>query len=167
MVCAARDRCASTGPTRDGLARKVIGVSVLVEARDTGRSLLPPEVFDRLVAALMRDKEWDRSLAERVIAQTAAFVKASADNPDLVMAPSRLLDAGWHVFILDTAAYAAFCQRVAGRFVHHRPQDEPAGATVAADARAAIERAGFAVDAELWDGMANCSQCNAGCTDSP
>jgi hypothetical protein len=142
-------------------------VSVLIEARDTGRSLLPPELFDRLVAALGRDKDWDRPLAERVISQTAAFVKASADNPDLVLAPSRALDAGWHVFILDTAAYAEFCERVGGRFVHHRPQDEPVGATVTADARAAIEHAGFAVDAELWDGTARCSQCHAGCTDSP
>jgi hypothetical protein len=128
---------------------------------------LPDELFDRLVCALVRDKEWERRLAERVISQTAAFVKVCADNPDRVLAPSRLVDAGWHVFILDTAGYAEFCERVAGRFVHHRPQDAPMGATVTADARSAIERAGFAVDAELWNGTTNCSQCHAGCTDSP
>jgi hypothetical protein len=128
---------------------------------------LAPELFDRLADRLVRDTGWERQLAERVIAQTAAFVKACADNPDLVLAPSRLLDAGWHAFLLDTAAYAEFCERVAGRFVHHRPQDEPVGASVTADARAAIECAGFAVDAELWEGTANCSQCHAGCTDSP
>ena len=142
-------------------------MSVLVEAQDTGRSLLSPEVFDRLVAAPMRDKKWERALAERVIAQTAAFVKACAESSDLVLAPSRLLDAGWHVFILDTAAYVEFCAVVAGRFVHHRPQEELVDATVTADARAAIERVGFAVDVELWDGTANCSQCHAGCTDGP
>ncbi|MFD7094727.1 hypothetical protein [Streptomyces xanthophaeus] len=34
---------------------------------------------------------------------------------------------------------------------------------------AAIRAAGFTIDAEFWpnEGVADCSQCHAGCTDSP
>lgn len=35
--------------------------------------------------------------------------------------PSRLVDAYWHAFILDTRAYAGFCQIAFGRFFHHVP----------------------------------------------
>ncbi len=38
-----------------------------------------------------------------------------------VAMPSRLVDAYWHAFILDTRAYAGFCQIAFGRFFHHVP----------------------------------------------
>ena len=38
-----------------------------------------------------------------------------------VSMPSRAADALWHVFILDTRAYDAFCKEAFGRFLHHRP----------------------------------------------
>ena len=31
------------------------------------------------------------------------------------------MDKGWHAFILHTADYAEFCDRVARRFIHHLP----------------------------------------------
>ncbi|MFM7533881.1 MAG: glycine-rich domain-containing protein [Rubrivivax sp.] len=44
--------------------------------------------------------------------------------------PSRAVDALWHAFILDTRAYADFCRRAFGHFLHHLPAnparlDEP------------------------------------------
>lgn len=38
-----------------------------------------------------------------------------------VAMPSRLVDAYWHAFILDTRAYAGFCATAFGRFFHHVP----------------------------------------------
>ncbi|MBO0880719.1 MAG: hypothetical protein J2P17_10325, partial [Mycobacterium sp.] len=35
------------------------------------------------------------------------------------------VDIGWHTFILYTKDYASFCNRVAGRFIHHEPNDNP------------------------------------------
>lgn len=35
--------------------------------------------------------------------------------------PSKVVDDLWHGFILDTAAYAAFCRRAFGHFFHHVP----------------------------------------------
>jgi hypothetical protein len=39
----------------------------------------------------------------------------------LPLGPSTVVDAVWHAHILDTRAYAAFCQRHFGRFEHHDP----------------------------------------------
>jgi hypothetical protein len=36
--------------------------------------------------------------------------------------PSRAVDYAWHAFILDTAAYRAFCERAYGRFLDHIPE---------------------------------------------
>ncbi|MFD8045494.1 hypothetical protein ACFV5E_18895 [Streptomyces chartreusis] len=68
--------------------------------------------------------------------------------------------------------YPAFCQRVAGQFVHHVPTDEdeqtPGGAAAAREGTmAAIAAAGYTVEAELWNSAADCNQCHAGCHDSP
>lgn len=99
------------------------------------------------------------------------------------LSPSHLVDIGWHAFILHTREYAAFCQRVAERFIHHAPTDggphdigDPHA--VLHDTINAIKSSGFAVDPELWGpcaspgsssdkGGGKCHQCYAGCYDSP
>lgn len=35
--------------------------------------------------------------------------------------PSRMIDEGWHNFILFTRDYTAFCDKFFGRFIHHQP----------------------------------------------
>ncbi|MFI9645983.1 hypothetical protein ACIHAA_06750 [Streptomyces sp. NPDC052040] len=40
------------------------------------------------------------------------------------MAPSRIVDEGWHALILHTAMYAELCERL-GSFVHHYPGYDP------------------------------------------
>ncbi|GGK17851.1 hypothetical protein GCM10010124_08020 [Pilimelia terevasa] len=84
----------------------------------------------------------------------------------------RLVDLGWHTFLLDTMAYHVFCQRVASRFIHHVPDtDGDARVSVSRTAQV-IAAAGWQVDRELWDcadaaDLTKCSQCHAGCHDSP
>ncbi|MDI1466292.1 hypothetical protein QEZ54_35475 [Catellatospora sp. KI3] len=73
--------------------------------------------------------------------------------------------------------YAAFCDRIAGPFIHHIPEDEREhdprlpGRARAMRARtvAAITAAGHDVDSAFWPELsaAECTQCYAGCTDSP
>lgn len=40
---------------------------------------------------------------------------------DEVMAPSPMIDQGWHHFILFTRDYATFCHDYIGSFIHHCP----------------------------------------------
>ncbi|MGH4005353.1 MAG: hypothetical protein ACRDSO_14740, partial [Pseudonocardiaceae bacterium] len=57
--------------------------------------------------------------------QALAFVATTGHHAGEPLAPSALVDIGWHTFILYTREYASFCNRVAGRFVHHVPDDAP------------------------------------------
>lgn len=72
-------------------------------------------------------------------------------------------------FILHTADYAEFCDRIAGRFIHHRPNgpDEAAPRQGIGVTIAAIRDAGLDVDPDLWVPRAECSQCYQGCADDP
>ncbi|CAK7284924.1 glycine-rich domain-containing protein [Streptomyces sp. RM1] len=136
-------------------------------------TLVSTEVTGRLARRITTDHpEISETTARRIVGQAAAFIAASGQQPGQSLAPSKLVDYGWHAFILHTVDYAAFCQRVAGGFVHHVPtdeDDETPGAAQATRERtlAAITAAGYTVDEELWPDLAECSQCHAGCTDSP
>ncbi|MFJ8147030.1 glycine-rich domain-containing protein [Streptomyces sp. NPDC096048] len=136
-------------------------------------ALVDSQVTDRLVRRITADHpEISESTARRIVGQAAAFIAASGQQPGQSLAPSELVDYGWHAFILHTVDYAEFCERVAGGFVHHVPTDEGnemLGGAQAARERtlAAITTAGYTVDEELWPAMADCTQCHAGCTDSP
>lgn len=39
------------------------------------------------------------------------------------IAPPRIIDQGWHQFILLTRDYAKFCDNYCGRYIHHQPAD--------------------------------------------
>ncbi|SCL28638.1 hypothetical protein GA0070616_3732 [Micromonospora nigra] len=144
-------------------------------AAQTGRALVPDALFDRLTARIARDHpELAADLPARIVDQALAFLAACAVTAEPI-GPSKLVDIGWHTFILHTRDYADFCHRLAGRYIHHQPEPtpdderpEPIGAPISRTV-AAIRAAGLAVDPALWttSGAAECSQCHAGCHDSP
>jgi hypothetical protein len=134
-------------------------MTATLEVLTTGRSLLRPEVFDFLARQIVSNEEVEQALA---------FIKACADNPGTQLRPSRAVDVAWHTFILNTAEYAIFCQRIAGRFIHHLPEEftPPASPGVMLSPTvAAMRAAGFVVKDELWaQASGKCSQCHQGCT---
>ncbi|MFH8404754.1 glycine-rich domain-containing protein [Streptomyces sp. NPDC018019] len=90
--------------------------------------------------------------AERILVQPLAFVATAARYRSAAIAPSRVVDEGWHALILHTKPYAALCDRLGG-FVHHYPQPpDPRRQrqTVIDRTTALIAEAGFVVDGELW-----------------
>ncbi len=136
-------------------------------------SLIPAELMARLVGRICGERNVSEHFAERIMVQALGFLQACALNPGTGLSPSETVDIGWHAFILHTREYAAFCERVADRFIHHAPTDpatigattreaEAIGATVAA-----MRAAGIEVDPELWVPSSKCSQCYAGCFDDP
>jgi Uncharacterized conserved protein len=144
-------------------------------AAGNARALISDTLFGRLVAGVAKDHPEHAGLAERIVDQALVFLLACAALPDIALAPSRLVDYGWHGFIQRTVDYADICQRL-GRFVHHVPIDEPGqggGATVARTVLI-LRELGLPVDQELWTGSAvcegsgtgSCSQCHQGCVDS-
>jgi hypothetical protein len=134
------------------------------------RELVAPDLFDKLIFRVMANDDADPATAEKAVEQALAFLIACALNPDAHLCPSEQVDAGWHAFILHTRDYAEFCERVAGRFIHHRPADpgeRADGPAAIGDTIAAMRAAGLRVDPELWVPAAQCSQCHQGCHDDP
>ncbi|TMR05554.1 hypothetical protein ETD83_06210 [Actinomadura soli] len=134
---------------------------------------ISPDLFRRLVDRIVHEEHMSSEDAGRVLAQALAFLKACALNPGAGLAPSQAVDIGWHAFILYTREYAEFCHRVAGRFIHHTPNDERTCGGTADDERASIgttveamRAASLPVDIDLWASAGDCSQCHQGCHDS-
>lgn len=150
------------------------------------RTLVPAGLFGRLTARIVADHGLDWPMAERIMTEALAYLRAAATATE-PLSPSETVDIGWHTFLLYTREYAAFCQRVAGQFIHHVPDDDPDepaagdGHEVLRRTVAALTATGHAVDAELWmpvvasrcnsggggSGTGKCSQCHAGCVNSP
>ncbi len=63
----------------------------------------------------------DADLVERGFRQF--FMACSRSNGRYVGMPSKVVDAYWHAFILDTRGYAEWCDRTLGRFLHHVPAE--------------------------------------------
>ncbi|MBO2465539.1 glycine-rich domain-containing protein [Actinomadura violacea] len=123
------------------------------------RDLVPADLFGRLAARISRDHAVEAPMAERIMSQALAFLAACARHRGAGLTPSSQVDIGWHTFLLYTAEYTQFCARVAGGFIHHRPDDDELGAMSSPADRAdritatltAIQAAGMPVDTELWD----------------
>lgn len=144
-------------------------MTIVAERRVHGRSLVSDDLFDRLVEQIVKDGHADRRHAVRIMDQALAFLRACANNSGVSLRPSKAVDIGWHTFVLFTRDYAEFCARVAGRFLHHVPEefnppDSPA--MTLSPTMDAIRAAGMILDTELWaQGSADCSQCHGGCTE--
>jgi hypothetical protein len=126
------------------------------------RGLLDARLFRHLVADLAA--RFGEPLAERIVDQTAAFLSACSANPDVHLVPSRLVDAGWHAFLLHTREYAAFCTALGGPFIHHQPDTDTGEVRPAEEAARelahtveAILAEELLVDHELWAAAANCA----------
>lgn len=89
------------------------------------RDFVSPETFERLVGRIVADEGIERPLAEEIMESALCFLVICANNPDGAFSPSPLVDIGWHAFILYTREYEKFCNGVAGRFIHHEPNDKP------------------------------------------
>lgn len=147
------------------------------------RHLIDAGLFDRLTSRIEKQHpELADGCAVRIMSQALAYLKACGDNPGKRLAPSPAVDIGWHAFLLYTRDYTEFCRQVAGRFIHHVPDDGESGTGVddpnAMRVRTldAINVCGFAVDTELWALPQECSNgggpggpgggCHQGCHDS-
>jgi hypothetical protein len=134
-----------------------------------GEGLISRDLFNRLVDRIAGEHNFSLAYAKRIMDQALAYLAACADSPE-PLAPSQTVDIGWHTFILYTRDYAEFCEKVAGQFIHHVPND---GKHVANDPKGvtdktidALRREGYAVDLPLWKAFADCNQCSNGCTHS-
>lgn len=135
----------------------------------TGRSLVPERLFAKLSARVERDGHHPPARADRIVDQALAFLGTCGTNLGEPLAPSAIVDEGWHAFLLHTREYAEFCRMVAGRFIHHLPGDGTRRPEIDVKRSVrAMRSAGFVVDLPLWlPTETKCTQCHGGCHDDP
>lgn len=147
--------------------------TTMVRVGTDPRTLIPPELRD-LIAGDLRAKfpGMTAELADAGVGQMAAFLHASATT-ERPLSPSPLVDDFWHAFVLRTAAYAEWCDKTFGKFVHHLPGllpvEEGGGKELRQRAVDSIADLGYLLEMEFWPEieLAQCSQCHASCSDSP
>jgi hypothetical protein len=88
-----------------------------------GLELISEELQTRLVNRIAKDHALTLDEATYILDATLGYLKLCADYPETDFAPSRLVDIGWHTFLLYTLEYREFCERVAGYFIDHEPSD--------------------------------------------
>lgn len=119
------------------------------------RSLVDGQLWDRLVARVMKEAAVEPDIAARIMDQALGFLRLVALEPEGMYAPSPMVDHGWHSFLQYTREYAAFSSSVAGHFIHHIPLDDPNiqyETNAISRTVAAMEVHGLTVDQEMLDG---------------
>jgi hypothetical protein len=84
---------------------------------------------ERVINSFTDKLDVSRDEAERIFLETlrwlwyVATTTPSKENPEAhgMDSPMFIIDEMWHVFILVTRDYAAFCDEMFGRFIHHDP----------------------------------------------
>ncbi len=142
------------------------------------KSLVEPEVFDKLARHFAAVQEVTQTYAERAIGQMLLMLRAHADSqhdPDFGrllpdgrsyrVVPTKPVDVAWHVSLQHTEPYLAACEQIAGGFVHHVPilTEGMADGTSIEYTREALQATGYYVDPEFWAGAAeSCCPPNPG-----
>ncbi|MER6829783.1 hypothetical protein ABT352_27640 [Streptosporangium sp. NPDC000563] len=152
-------------------------MTITTDRPTSTRLLITPELFDHLTARIKIDHPAHADRAEQIMEQALSFLTACGARPGARLAPSAIVDIGWHTFLMYTREYAEFCQRIAGRFIHHTPDTPGIPAppeSNAATTATVMRELGLPVIPDLWahsttcsgSGTGKCSQCHQGCTDS-
>ncbi|OQR64792.1 hypothetical protein B6E66_07480 [Streptomyces maremycinicus] len=117
------------------------------------RMLITDEQFAGCRTTVMDgNPDMPEEMAGRIVEEGLKFVAACSRNPGTGLAPSRIVDEGWHALILHTALYADLCQRLGGDFVHHFPGWDPTNydPPILDRTRDKITELGWEADPQLW-----------------
>lgn len=101
--------------------------------------------FAMIKSKLAEDKGWTGETCDEVEGLYRKFLALNIRHPERKICPTGPIDEFWHAHILDTRAYAADCERLFGKMLHHFPYFGMRGA----DDRAALERA-FSESVDLF-----------------
>jgi hypothetical protein len=113
------------------LGAAVLALAVYAYAQRKGRILLaregrirsyafPAAVFTEFGKAYPQLDAKQTQLVARALREY--FLVHARSRKTVVAMPSKVVDALWHAFILDTRAYKSFCQAAFGAYFHHIPE---------------------------------------------
>lgn len=117
------------------------------------RLLITDERFSSCRSTVMdTNPDMTQEMAGRIVEEGLKFVAACSRNRGVGLAPSRIVDEGWHALLLHTAMYADLCTSLGGGFVHHYPGYDPTNydPEILNRTRQSIAALGYVADLELW-----------------
>lgn len=76
---------------------------------------------DAVVARIAHETNQSYQVAEGVFRDTLRFLWLGHQCGTSIC-PSKRIDAGWHVFLIFTKDYRAFCDQFFGHFIDHHPR---------------------------------------------
>ncbi|WP_234314670.1 hypothetical protein [Streptomyces sp. NRRL F-5135] len=77
-----------------------------ITAERDARNLLTAKEFVAVAGTVQRaNPDLDETNAGRVVTESLKFVATAAARPGFQLAPSRVVDEGWHALILHTRVY--------------------------------------------------------------
>jgi hypothetical protein len=77
-----------------------------------------------VVERIQADAGVDRETARAWFDEMLVFLDMTAASKEFI-APPAPVDVAWHVFILHTRDYEAYCRERFGRVIHHEPTAAP------------------------------------------
>lgn len=77
--------------------------------------------FAMLRQKLTGERGWTLEMCDEAEDLYRKFLALCIRYPDRKICPTGPVDEFWHAHILDTGAYAADCERLFGRLLHHYP----------------------------------------------
>ena len=94
--------------------------------------------MSEVVQRYAKEQRLPLSVAEEHSIELKRYLALCALHPDTSYGMRGPIDEFWHTFIVFTERYAAFCDQIAGRFLHHFPnvpEDEDEHAAEEASSR--------------------------------
>ncbi len=81
--------------------------------------------FDSSIQRRLADKypHLSNDQVQQVLDGLKDYFQLALKANGMLSMPSQAVDEAWHAFILSTKAYASFCQRAFGHFLHHHPAE--------------------------------------------
>ncbi|MCK2169091.1 glycine-rich domain-containing protein [Thalassospira xiamenensis] len=77
--------------------------------------------FDDVIEDYLSNHNVDRKYADRVLGELKKWLILCTLNPVNNYTLVGPVDSLWHTFILHTRRYHEFCDKLAGRYLHHLP----------------------------------------------
>ena len=81
--------------------------------------------LDYVTSALVTREGWGKQGAEKAAQYYRNYLTLALKYPDKTLPPSKDIDEVWHTHVLHTEQYAADCDAIFGKFMHHIPAESP------------------------------------------
>lgn len=78
----------------------------------------------KLIRRVEREMQVDNTYASNLVSEYITFLELKASTRDFqgeTLSPPEVIDAVWHLHVLDTNSYKEDCENMFGEIIHHDP----------------------------------------------